>query len=133
MVLFEFNCGGERDDGRGRGYFQLELLEGTDPGIRKAIIDSVNDNPRLFTYVDGQGSVEGGSIEYSEGILILSDRDYILDAEDHGVNWDDGATEAKVLDWVAHFAEHELPPMVAVIRRCAEEYEGSGVQRRRRR
>ena len=133
VLLFEFNCGGERDDDRGRGYFQLELLEGTDPGIRAAIIDSVNENPDLFTWVDGQGSVEAVSIEYSEDGWILADRDYILDAVDHGVKWDDGAAEAKVMDWVARFAEHELPPMVDAIRRCVEEYEGSGVERRRRR
>ena len=121
MLLFMFNCGKDGDDSR--GYFQLELLEGTDSGIRKAIIDVVNEHPTLFTYVNGQGSVEGGNIEYSEGEWILADRDFILDAEDHGVGWDDGATEVKVMEWVAHFAEHELAPMVAVIRRCVEEYE----------
>ena len=132
VLLFMFNCGQERDDDN-RGYFQLELLEGTDPGIREAIIDSVNENPDLFTYVNGQGSVEGGNIGYSEGGLILADRDYILDAVDHGVKWDDGTTKAKVMEWVAHFAEHELAPMVDVIRRCVEEHVGSSARRRRRR
>ena len=131
VLLFMFNCGAETDDER--GYFQLELLEGTDSGIRKAIIDAVNEHPTLFTYVNGQGSVEGVNIEYSESGWILADRDFILDGEDHGVGWDDGTTEDKVMEWVAHFAEHELAPMVDVIRRCVEEHEGSSVRRRRRR
>ena len=131
VLLFMFNCGAETDDER--GYFQLELLEGTDPGIRQVIIDTVNQNPELFTYVNGEGSVEGVNIEYSEGGWILADRDFILDAEDHGVGWDDGTTEAKIMEWVAHFAEHELTPVVDVIQRCVEEYEGRSGQRRSRR
>ena len=49
--------------------------------------------------------------------------DYILDVSDYGVDWDNGATRAKIETWVQNFAENNFPAMNEVIVNCLREYE----------
>ena len=81
------------------------LGPGTDEAVRQKIHEDIGRHGRLFSHA-GRGLSRSYTRLDVKG-SITTDADYD--------NWDDPAVRAKILDWVAEFAENEFPEMNAVI------------------
>lgn len=114
-MLFEFNF---RDDVK--PYFMVTLSPGTDETVRQKILDAVRQNPDAFQRT--------ANSLHPSWTRLHSESDYILDDSDYGVGWDDGTSRAKIMAWVADFAENQFPAMNAVIVNCLREYEAEQAQ-----
>ena len=98
----------------GLPWLDLGLSSGDLGSIREKLFETVRQHPTTFRLVH----------RFSEYRVALHEQeDYILDASDYGVGWDDGATRAKIESWVKNFAENEFPAMNDVIVKCLREYE----------
>ena len=98
----------------GLPWLDLGLSSGECGLIREKLFESVRQHPDEFRLVH----------RFSEHRVALHEQeDYILDASDYGVRWDDDATRAKIEAWVKNFAENEFPAMNDVIVNCLREYE----------
>lgn len=77
------------------------------------LFDTVRQHPKLFEPRPSR----------NPGWMYLHEEDYILDAADYGVGWDDGTTRTKLEKWVEDFAANQFPAMNEVIVGCLREYE----------
>ena len=109
LLLFEFKFSG------GRPYLELMLGYGTDEKAREKLFESARQNPAAFRRT-ANSLVSGYTRLHGEA-------DYVLDDSDYGVGWDDGTTRAKIMAWVANFAQTQFPAMNEVIVNCLREYE----------
>lgn len=93
------------------------LGPGTDEAVRQKIHEDIGRHGGLFSH-----SGRGLSRSYTRLDVkgpITTDADYD--------NWDDPAVRAKILDWVADFAENKFPDMNAVIVESLRECEAQRV------
>ena len=107
LLLFEFYIAA------GSANLRLTLLQGDDELIRERLIASVNQNPGVFNRSPISHQEASGPLDIRENILNDADLD----------NWDDPSTRAKIIAWVADFAENRFPKMNEVIINCLREYE----------
>ena len=110
LLLFQFRCS------NGLPWLDLGLSPGNAANnrLRQELFEAVRQRPQLF---------RPKSTSLNDGWTILHEEDdYVLDAADRGVGWDDGTTRAKIEAWVAHFAATEFPAMDETIISCLREY-----------
>ena len=111
LLLFEFQF----DDGFPWLQLALSPVDEAYYPLRKKLFEAIWQHPKLF---------KPKSTSLSQGWMILHEQaDFILDEADYGIGWDDGATRAKVEEWVAYFAANDFPAMNEVIVNCLREYE----------
>ena len=110
LLLFQFRF---RDGHSNLPYLDLGLSPGSDELVRKELFASAQQNPNLFTTRERDLPPNWSVIDAKESILDEDDLD----------NWDDPSVRAKIMAWVADFAENRFPKMNEVIINCLREYE----------
>lgn len=99
--------------------FVLALSPGPDEAVREKLFDVVRQNPALFRPT--------GNVLRPDWNILHEEQERILDDSDYGISWDDGSARAKIMAWVADFAQNQFPSMNEVILNCLREYEASPV------
>lgn len=110
LLLFQFNF---RDGYSNLPYLDLGLSPGSDELVRKNLFASAQQHPNLFTTRERNLPANWSVLDAKESILDEADLD----------NWDDPSVRAKIMAWVADFAENRFPKMNEVIINCLREYE----------
>ena len=108
VLLFEFCF---RDV---KPYLMVSLSPGTNESVRAKLFAAARQNPATFQRT--------ANTLYSSWTRLHTEADYILDDSDYGVGWDDGTPRAKIMAWVADFAENQFPAMNEVIVNCLREH-----------
>lgn len=111
LFLFEFYLSSEPP------LFSLALSPENEDNkrLRQKLFDAVQQHPHLFRPKHTALPKAWAYLHQESGS--------ILDEEDYGIGWDDGATRAKLEAWVSRFAKCEFPAMNKVIVNCLREYE----------
>ena len=97
--------------------FVLALSPGPDEAVREKLFDVVRQNPALFRPT--------GNVLRPDWNILHEEQERILDDSDYGISWDDGSARAKIMAWVADFAQNQFPSMNEVILNCLREYEAA--------
>ena len=104
----------------GKPWLELQLSPRTDETLRGKLLEAALQNPAAFRRI---------LRELGSGWTRLhGESDYILDDADYGVGWDDGTSHAKIMAWVADFAENQFPAMNEVIVNCLCEHAAEQAQ-----
>ena len=93
------------------------LGPGTDEAVRRKIHEDISRQRGLFSHAGK---------ELRSSYTRLDVKGPITEDADYG-NWDDPAVRAKILDWVADFAENKFPQMNSVIVESLRECEALGM------
>ena len=98
----------------GKPWLELRLSPGKDETLRGKLFEAARQNPAAFRYTVN-------ALDPSWTRLHM-EREYILDDADYGVGWDNGTSRAKIMAWVADFAENQFQAMNKVIVKCLHEH-----------
>ena len=112
LLLFMFRFDNRHELPR----FTLTLSPGSQDSLRQRLFEAAWQHPHLFKPRNTTLTQGWASLHWEKTVSILNKADY-------GIGWDDGATRAKVEEWVARFAENEFPAMNEVIVNCLSEHE----------
>lgn len=115
LLLFEFWFS---RDGLPRLMLSLSPDNAANSRLRRELFEAIRQHPKLFRLKP--------TVLSESWTMLHEDEDYVLDKDDHGVGWDDGATRAKLEAWVADFVATRFPAMNQVIVSCLREYEAEG-------
>ena len=113
LFLFQFGFGSQSH----RPYLNLGLSTGNPQNaeIRKILFDAVMQNPDVFKLT---------SYVLTDGWMILHEEpDYILEPDDYGPGWDDGAARSKIEAWIDDFATKQFPEMNRIIVDCLKRHQ----------
>ena len=112
-LLFEFRVND------GVPWLQLTLGPGdtVNNDLRERLFETVGQHPTLFR-------LKSTSLT-DDWVILHEEEDYILDAVDKGIGWDDGTTRAKAEAWVERFAANGFPAMNELIVNCLRQYGAS--------
>ena len=102
-----------------RPYLDLGLspADSGNTGIRAALFDAVRQNPAVFK------PTRNSLID--DWMILHQEPEYILEPEDYGPGWDDGAARRKIETWIANFAADQFPEMNRVIVDCFRRHQES--------
>ena len=117
LLLFQLRFGYPQS-GVYMPYLDLGLSTGNaeNSKIRKILFDAVRQNPTVF---------KPTSTSFSDDWMILhQEPDYILEPDDYGLGWDDGAARRKIEDWIDKFAAEQFPEMNRIIVDCLKRLDG---------
>ena len=111
LLTFEFKFHNDKP------WLQLVVSPGTDERVREKLLEAALQNPALFRRTAN-----------SYFKILHSEAEYILDDSDYGVGWNGDAPRAKIIAWVANFAEQQFPALNEVIVNCLQDYESGQAQ-----